>query len=45
MRKERIMQKYNYDHIIKLLLEKQGWIRVPYWIPGVNTPRLEGIVL
>jgi len=39
------MEKYKYDHIIDMLLNKYGWIRVPYWIPGTNTHRLQGILL
>ena len=26
------MTKYNYNHIIKILLEKKGWIRVPLYL-------------
>jgi len=26
------MKKYNYNHIIKILLEKKGWIRVPLYV-------------
>jgi|TARA_R100001440_G_scaffold14551_1_gene24661 hypothetical protein len=32
LRKERKM-KYNYDHIISILLKKAGWIRVPLFLP------------
>ena len=32
LRKERKME-YNYDHIIKILLTKAGWIRVPLYLP------------
>jgi hypothetical protein len=27
------MEKYNFDHIIKILLTKAGWIRVPLYLP------------
>ena len=31
-RKERKME-YKYDHIIRILLSKGGWIRVPLFLP------------
>lgn len=27
------MTKYNYEHIIKKLIEYHAWIRVPYYVP------------
>jgi len=39
------MIKYNYNHIIKRLINEHGWLRVPYWIPGTDTHRLEGILI
>lgn len=29
----------------KKLVNEHGWLRVPWWIPGTNTHRLEGVVL
>jgi len=26
------MSKYKYDHIIHLLLNKHGWVRVPWFV-------------
>ena len=26
------MKNYKYDHIIHLLLNKQGWVRVPWFV-------------
>ena len=39
------MNNYNYDHLIKKLVNEYGWLRVPWWIPGTDTHRLEGIAL
>jgi len=27
------MKKYTYKHIIEILLKKEGWIRVPLYLP------------
>ena len=26
------MNKYKYDHLIKILLHKHGWVRVPWFV-------------
>ena len=26
------MTKYKYDHIINILLQKHGWVRVPWFV-------------
>ncbi len=28
---------YTYDHLAKMLLEKAGWPRVPWYVPGADT--------
>ena len=35
---------YKYDHIALKLINEYAWLRVPYWIPGVDTHPTEGIV-
>mgnify|MGYP005989525557 FL=1 len=35
---------YKYDHIALKLINEYAWLRVPYWIPGVETHPVEGIV-
>ena len=25
--------KYKFDHIIDILLHRDGWLRVPWWVP------------
>ena len=32
------MNKYNYKHIIHLLLNKYGWVRVPWFISLQEMP-------
>ena len=32
------MKKYKYDHIIHLLLNKQGWLRVPWFVSWKEMP-------
>ena len=32
------MKKYNYDSIIHLLLNKYGWIRVPWFVSLEEMP-------
>ena len=34
---------YKYDHIALKLINEYAWLRVPYWIPGVETHPVEGI--
>ena len=36
--------KYTYDHIAIKLISQHAWVRVPHWIPGVETHPQEGIV-
>ena len=36
-------RKYKYDHIALKLINDYAWLRVPYWIPGVDTHPVEGI--
>jgi hypothetical protein len=36
--------KYTYDHIAVKLISQHAWVRVPHWIPGVETHPQEGIV-
>jgi len=36
--------KYTYDHIAIKLISQHAWVRVPHWIPGVETHPTEGIV-
>ena len=36
--------KYTYDHIAVKLISQHAWVRVPHWIPGVETHPTEGIV-
>lgn len=35
--------KYTYDHIAIKLISQHAWVRVPHWIPGVETHPTEGI--
>ena len=35
--------KYTYDHIAIKLISQHAWVRVPHWIPGVETHPQEGI--
>lgn len=35
---------YTYDHIAVKLISQHAWVRVPHWIPGVETHPTEGIV-
>lgn len=35
---------YKYDHIAEKLLFKEGWIRVPWYIPGTGNEREEGFL-
>jgi len=32
------MKKYNYDHIVHLLLNKHGWVRVPWFVSLQEKP-------
>ena len=34
---------YKYDHIAEKLLFREGWIRVPWYIPGTGNQREEGL--
>ena len=34
---------YKYDHIAIKLINEYAWLRVPYWIPGIDTHPMEGI--
>ena len=34
---------YKYDHIAEKLLFREGWIRVPWYIPGTGNQREGGL--
>ena len=41
---DHIAVKFTYDHIAVKLISQHAWVRVPHWIPGVETHPTEGIV-